>query len=413
MSSPNLTILRTYQFLAEAFFFYVLLVPFYYFREIPLPMWSYLVAVLGTTLFLTIFTRITDTYFPILIYAPIAVFCFVGMGYDLILAIIIAGFFSWRFIRHLQEEGMDHETRLMGMGLFVVLIECLLIQSFALYFMVSLMVATLILGHLLSHVVSIKISNSSKKPFPQAAVIAGLFSVLTGIAYTAYEGLERIWNGLLSIVAGGFSLGILGFINLLEFMGIKFTGLEAISEKVENNREGMLNFSEMERPKSDEVADPAVADKAGDTIYWGFLSVLIIIGLIIGIILLKKKVLNKIGDPQDDEASATSKWGDSGQGRLRDKLSKFFNRKPDNQIRQMFFDFERFSQKKGFGRKNYETIEDWFERLDVKGVDVEVYQKVRYGDEPSLTEQEVERFKHDLHQLRQALLAKVKEEKDE
>ncbi|WP_237458668.1 hypothetical protein [Pontibacillus yanchengensis] len=82
-------------------------------------------------------------------------------------------------------------------------------------------------------------------------------------------------------------------------------------------------------------------------------------------------------------------------------LSRFTD-KPNEPVRQLFFDFEAFAHKKGFGRKQSETIEDWFERLDAPYADGALYQKVRYGEE-TLTENEVKTFKEDLSSLRTAL----------
>lgn len=412
MITANLTIVRIYQFLGEAFLFYLLLVPFYYFRDLPLPMISYIIAVVGTTIILVLFTRVTDTYIPFLIYVPVAVMFFVVMGYSLLIAITMAAFFSWRFIRHLQEEGMDHEYRLITLGLFLVLIESLLITDFAMYLMVGLQVSVLIFGHMLSHVVSIKISNTNQKPFTQIGVIGGAFLLITGISYSAYNGLERMWDGGLTLLANIFSYSMLGVVNFLGFLGVDLAAIGQLEKRIkENQQEEDMKMEKPEIPGKDKVQN-AGAENAGETIYWSFLSIIIVVAIIVAIILIRKKVLEKRKDPESDEASMTSKWTTQEKSSLRDKISKFFGRKPENPVRQLFFNFERFAQKKGFGRKNYETIEDWFGRLGVKDANVEVYQKVRYGDETSLTDQEVERFKHDLQQLRQSLLAKGKNKKE-
>ncbi len=412
MITANLTIVRIYQFLGEAFLFYLLLVPFYYFRDIPLPMGSYIIAVVGTTVILVLFTRVTDTYIPFLIYAPVAVMLFVVMGYSLLIAIAMAAFFSWRFIRHLQEEGMDHEYRLITLGLFLALIESLLITDFAMYLMVGLQVSVLIFGYMLSHVVSIKISNSNQKPFTQIGVIGAAFVLITGISYSAYNGLERMWNGTLTLLANIFSYGMLGVVNFLDFLGVDLAAIGQLEERIKESQQSDVKMEMPESPITGKTKNSAGAENAGETIYWSFLSIIIVIAIIVAIILIRKKVLEKRKDPDSDEASMTSKWTTQEKSSLRDKISKFFGRKPENPVRQLFFDFERFAQKKGFGRKNYETIEDWFERLGMKDANVEVYQKVRYGDETSLTDEEVERFKQDLQQLRQSLIAKVKNKEE-
>lgn len=405
MISANLTFVRIYQFIAEALLLYFFLVPFYYFRGLPLPFLSFIIAVVGTTILLFVLTRVSETYIPILIYVPIAITGFLVMGYDLFLAIAMAVYFSWRFIRHLQEEGMEHEFKLMLTGLFIVLFESLIITELALYAVLSLQIVVLVFGHMLSHVVSIQISNSNQKPFMQVGVIGVFFLLITGISYSAYEGLERMINGTLSALASVFSFVFLGIVNFLDFLGINIASIEQLSQRISESQEEELKLGEMENQSFDEMPKEPGVQNAGETIYWSFLSIVVIVAVIIAIILIRKKVMNKRQDRLHEEPSVNTKWMTKEGSSLRDKLSDFFGRrKPENPVRQMFFDFERFASKKGFGRKNYETIEDWFQRLGVKDANVEVYQKVRYGDETSLNESEVEQFKQDLQQLRQALI---------
>ncbi|WP_053219877.1 hypothetical protein [Virgibacillus senegalensis] len=62
-------------------------------------------------------------------------------------------------------------------------------------------------------------------------------------------------------------------------------------------------------------------------------------------------------------------------------------------------DFELFAAKIGFGRKRFESIEDWFRRIDLKESDTELYQRVRYGEE-QLEEEKIAQFRDEIEVLR-------------
>src|SRR5699024_2743369 len=96
----------------------------------------------------------------------------------------------------------------------------------------------------------------------------------------------------------------------------------------------------------------------------------------------------------DPSASNFSKW--------RKKLFQ----KPVHPVRKMVYQFERTAAKYKMGRRQFETVEDWMERIGLEA-DFTVYEKVRYG-KVEVSESEAIQLKEEIRKIEKAL-----KEKDE
>lgn len=393
MSTGYLPIVRTYQFVSETIFFYFLLVPFYYFIKDDLPFWSYIVTIITTLVVLQVLLRFTNSFLPFFIYTPLCIVALVwGLGYPLYVGIAIASFFTWRFIVHQQEEGMDHEYGILLATLFIFILESLIIKDGHFYAMVVLQFTVLIFGYLLSHVASVKVSSSKQKPYKLIAYLFTAFITITFAFFFLYDSVVAI-------------IGKIGSIILMQVA--KIVGLIKIDgDSVEFPVQEELEYNMGDEERDVKELAPQAKEVIGAESFMFWLS-LIIIGIIAFLIFRKyyKQKINKVNSENEDTSIEMTKWKEEGSNNVREKISKFFRKKPDNYIRQLFYDFERFAHKQGYGREHYETIEDWFERLGMSNENVDLYQKVRYG-EASLSEQDAMKFKSELKDLKRFLLEK-------
>lgn len=81
-------------------------------------------------------------------------------------------------------------------------------------------------------------------------------------------------------------------------------------------------------------------------------------------------------------------------------IFSWFRRKK-HPVREILFDFEKWTEAEGFGRYPHESLADWFGRLKLE-LDPTTYEKVRYGNK-AVREEEVEALKQDLTRIKEEL----------
>lgn len=73
---------------------------------------------------------------------------------------------------------------------------------------------------------------------------------------------------------------------------------------------------------------------------------------------------------------------------------------PENQIRKEIFHLERHAAKFDLGRKESESLPEWFDRIGLKDPEkiVDAYEIVRYSN--NMSTQSVEKYKHAVDQIK-------------
>src|SRR5699024_12555476 len=92
------------------------------------------------------------------------------------------------------------------------------------------------------------------------------------------------------------------------------------------------------------------------------------------------------------------------------KTYKQENKKaPADKVRRMYFNFEKGTSSKGYGRYKDETIEQWFSRLSLEEhisiSKLQYYQKMRYKDKV-LTDEEFKLLKNYIKEFKDILSKK-------
>lgn len=121
-------------------------------------------------------------------------------------------------------------------------------------------------------------------------------------------------------------------------------------------------------------------------------TILIIGACIILFFIIMKKTKSLVASTASETSAftITSAYEESGN---KDKFY-WIPPMPDHVIRKEIHQFEKFAAKLHLGRKDYEAITEWFQRIDVSENKelVSIYEKVRYGDEEG-TQKEYKLFK--------------------
>ena len=68
----------------------------------------------------------------------------------------------------------------------------------------------------------------------------------------------------------------------------------------------------------------------------------------------------------------------------------------------MVYDFEQKAAKSHKGRQPFESLEEWFERVDLDS-NLSIYQKVRYGND-KITDQELKLLQAQLREMMKTLV---------
>ncbi|MCD5325845.1 MULTISPECIES: DUF4129 domain-containing protein [Pontibacillus] len=396
MEHRRTSVVKLYLWIAEAMAFYLPLGLLYYLLPTQtLPFWSFLLGVLGSYVFLFVGSKLTARYIPVLIYIPLAVFAFSFIGpFNLIMAILLSAYLAWRFIVHERDPDLRNEQTLLMISLGILIVNVLYFNQEKVYLMAALQLVVLVFGYMVSQVVSVDSRANQKRVNTRTATVMGSFiGVMVGIFFI-YDVIRAGFTGGGLIIAKAFSGVVTGIFFILEWLGVG----EFWQERVDKQ-----NPPDMELGESvDRSPDPTVTSDLSDLLYGGVILLLIVIGVVIAI-RLRNKRMEQFVDVAAEEDSVTytsllkereSSWGSS--------FKRIFQSAPTDEARKLFFKFEAFAAKRGKGRAPSETIEEWFERLGVKEGDVDLYQKVRYGDQP-LSQQELDLFKRTIESLREAI----------
>ncbi|WP_404451397.1 hypothetical protein LG329_13760 [Virgibacillus necropolis] len=399
--TPNSTIIKYYQLICEGLFFYFLLVPIMVLYEYPVSVLGYLFTVSFTLLFLSIGMRFIPNYsiylLSFFILVPFAIYI---IQFPPISSVVLIAFMVWRFIVHENEPDLCNQMQLIFYMSLVLMVDVIFFYDTDLIWIALIMLVVMVGGYQLSHII-VEGSIGVKQSLP--FIIVFFVSIFTGIVLlfsivkVAGSFMPYVLNGVLKAVGTGlwWGLDLIGFTGLnIEALqnaieGIAVQGNTKINMGVDGNR--LLTKEQMNQ-----------AYEQPDIVNWWTIGISIVILLIIVLFLSRKKLRNQGKDNALERISSESIQGKSSK---RQKSKGFFGKfaeKPTNEIRLKVFKFERLTAQKGLGRKQSETIEEWFMRIGIDATYLGMYQKIRYGDS-DLTEDEINLFNQQLKEIKTTL----------
>jgi hypothetical protein len=311
-----------------------------------------------------------------------------------------------------------------GFSIFIGLIIGLLIfwRGISLYDDVFLKTeAVVLLLSFMVGLIAIVYSAMSHYPFQDIVsylLISQIILVLVGSFYSKWYLIQadksKFAIYFMKILAGFSIIGI-GLTFLLKYVQLAFFSIlhvivMLLSNLIANPLLSGLEFimglfgQEEYVPKPFESDMENEAGKYQDRSFSMDYLLLILIVVVVGIIgyLIYKKRLKQ----QAIESNSTPRievfdafFSTNSMVGLRKR-----GRPPEEYIRREIYNLEKYAHKLHLGRLSSESLEEWWNRIGLEGGDeiIGIYEKVRYGDVQSST-QEQTYMKAEIHQLKQQL----------
>lgn len=389
MKPWQIKVTRFFHLSLEMVFLFLLIIPLYSAENKELPIFSFTVMVATAIIFYQPFIEKFKTEKVGVLLIPIIALVGISVGFHFFFALILATIVFWRVLYHVKDNDPNE------MGLFIA--TFLVGVAFYLHFFYLgenqiFLIMTLIQFFLVIILKTLKLSflstKSSADKWIQMKWQFGSLAFLGGITMAAIFSYQIIYNV--------FTFFFKQLFYVIWLLGVPFVYLASL-----------LNFKPRRKGPEDESGffsnrddNKTILEEATtsnfDILPWiaGIVILLIILYLIFkksGSFMLSEYI--KINDKE--EVSLISQTAD--------KTSWFRRNRPKNEIRRLFYEFEKFMAKQGGGRKYNETVEDWFTRIHVnnelKHIITKTYQSVRYG-EKEISKDDRDRYRQALKELK-------------
>lgn len=394
MRNNHLNITYAYHFFSEAIIIFLIVLPILHYHYFWVPYWSYLLVTLLACALFSIITRLKTGYIWYLGMAPVFFITFSVLDYPLFMTILFSGLFVWRYIDIRREEIISRENNYILFTLILTAFVMLLVHYGHVMLYPFFQFIVLVFGYIVSNLAVVK--QAERKQFDKklAVYFVGLLALGAGVFYLLFAYARRtalmIWDGILLLITG--SLNGLG--KLLSLFTI-----EKREWSDQKSSPGEDDFEYWNKLEEFNVVDTV-------TNYWVIAVSLLLFSIVLFFVLfLWKKRFHGTIDRLDTEDESVSYQNIDQTDKERNRsilagFKKYFH-KPKHPVRKMVYQFEQEAAKTKKGRKYSETVEDWLHRTGWE-VDLEIYQKVRYGQQ-DVSNRDVEHLKAQLKEIESQL----------
>ncbi|WP_047981507.1 hypothetical protein [Ornithinibacillus contaminans] len=382
MKEKHREISYSYHFISEMILAFILLLPIMHFYYDWIPFYSYLFLVGFSCVLFSLLVKRTVKNIHFYCLFPILLLLFFIFDYPLFLGALFSVLFIRRYLHIRNELVTNKEIKYLLATVLVSFIMYLITREpvTLLYLLFQLIV--LDFGSILSHIAVIEKGSKSLLNYKLVVYFIMLVSLGGFVSYgiVTHPFLFNLWDKIIyttfSIV--GRVLNVFQSIDEFEFQ----RGQQNLS--LSNRAEDM--------EKSNVVFD-TIAMFAG--IYLFISVVLIMLGIVTVYFVLKKD------DSPPDEFNAQLKNesnlvinGLNSNNSVKNRLKRFLKLKR-HPVRKIVYDFEKAAKKNNYGRKQFETLEEWLPRIGIHK-SFEAYQKIRYGN-IDVSAEEVEDLRKELN----------------
>ncbi|MUK89970.1 hypothetical protein GMD78_16485 [Ornithinibacillus sp. L9] len=387
---PNLaaSITYAYHFLSEAIIMFLIALPFFYHRFSYVPYGSYFVIIIGACILFSIITRYTTRYIWYIVMAPILFLVFNSLDYPMIFTVLFTLLFVWRYIDIRKEDLISRENIYILFTLLLTAIVSILVRDSFIMIYPFLQFVILFLGYITSQLVVVNKEDRKQIDLKLPFYFIGILGLGATIFFFLFESARNValyvGQGFFNAIGGV----IRGFSNILSFLTVEQRGWPEQTPDDAKHGDGYWN----------QLEEYNVVEGMSVFLIVAIAILLIALVTFFIMILWRKRSKQKLVEAeQSDAVSYSSLSGSTGNNTYsRNPFNKYFNR-PSDPIRKLVYQFERKAAKQNKGRRPFETIEDWFMRINV-GADIYVYQKVRYGGKRA-SDQEVKSLKVQLKEM--------------
>lgn len=391
MRNNSYNITYAYHFLNEAIIIFLMALPFLYYHYFWVPYVSYLIITVALCIVFTVITRLTTSYFWYIMMAPVLFIVFYMLGYPILMGILFACIFIWRYIDIRKEEIINRENTYILLTLILTAFVVLLIDDSRIMLYPFFQFIILIFGYIISNLAVVKKENwkhfDKKIPF----YFIGLLAMSAGIFYLLFSyariAVLMAWDVLIALITESLT----GVSKLLSFIKVE----EMEWQDQENEIDGGEGNEYWNKLEEFNVVDTI-------TNYWAIAISLLILSIVLFFVLIlaMKRFRGKIDQIEVDDDSVTynaiNPTAKQSNRSILSGLNKYFN-KPTHPIRKMVYQFEKKTTNTKKGRKSSETFKEWIARNGWK-VDLYIYEKVRYGNQ-DVSDRDVTLLKQQLKEI--------------
>lgn len=395
MSNKHLNITYAYHFLSEAIIIFLIAIPILYLQYRWIPYWSYLFVVIFLCLVFSFLAKRTTNYSVYLVVGLVLLPIFYFLNYPLIVNLAFTALLIWRYInvRSRTMVDLNRENGYIIAAIILTTLGVLIVKDSEIIIYAATLVILLVFGNILSHLAVI--SKEDRRRFDRRSVAYILGPIILGTLifipffHTGKFLLLKLWAGFRYLVY------------------IFASSIGRVLQLFEQDRGwgDIVNIEESRPPIDDEVYQKLGAKSLIEILapYAIIMVGLIVITVIVVLaIKLSKKVFKPLNQiPTADLVSYTSLSEETKEHHsLLDAFKKRF-RKPSDPIRRYVYEFERRAIQHEYGRKPFETLEEWLKRMGLE-TNLEIYQKVRYGEE-EVSKREGDKLKDELKHIESSL----------
>lgn len=322
---------------------------------------------------------------PYLVTLPLLLTAFYLFDYPLVLNLFYTGFFTWRYLAIQKRPAGNHEMHYLVFTIILAIPLFLFIKDYRILACVIFQLLIILVGHFSAH--AVMIPKVQRKQIP----------VLVGLYFITFLSLGALILYLLRFTVFTLVDSLLDFIFL--FLG-KFVGVFEFLEDIPLRGEHAEVLQQDD--DKEELGVSFLEEISVFVVGYAGLTSIIVICAIIGLLFLllkrpwhfsRMKTIREKSYIQSNEKV-------SSDNLVTFNLKNYFN-KPKHPARKMVYDFERKAEKSHKGREPFESLEEWFERIDLDS-NLSIYQKVRYGDD-EITDQELKLLQAQLREMMKVL----------
>lgn len=389
MQSKHPEFTYSYHFLSQAIIVFLLAIPLLHFGFAWIPYWSYLGVATVTAAIFLIYSRLGLSYGWYLASAPVIFGVFLLLGYALFLSALFSVLLVWRFIKIRKEEVTHQENAYILYTLFLTTVMFVIVRDTELFLLLLIQFLILLFGYLLSHLLVTGKEESLGGP-KFWLMIAGVFAAVTLVAIPLLN-----FGRVVVVQAWQVITDFLVFV--ISQLAILFPQTDLFPTAREEMERMQMVPGEQE---SEEIMEPIFSEApAPDFLIWLFILACIVVLYFI-FKMFKRRFTVETAEGVNDVVSYSKLDGKEKESIMK-RIFRRNPKKPDHPIRELVFDFEHTAARHNKGRREYETVEDWLKRTELK-VDMTVYQKVRYGNK-EVTSSEADALKSQLKSIEQKL----------
>ncbi|MGP4077963.1 hypothetical protein [Halobacillus sp. K22] len=406
MINGNKLVTMSYQYVSEglAFFFFLFLMGKWSWISLQVPLFSFLTVVTLSLFFFLGASRISSSLLPVSIVSTLLVGIGVITGIPLVFSIMLSGFLVWRYLLHEQEADRENE-RFMLLFSTITAFGCMLFFAQTdIVVILALQYCVILLGYFFSHYLEVSKNDRKEGKKRLVILIVGFAAGVSGLV-ALFQPLRFIISSSWQALSTVFLKGVQGFFYLLELTGFEVSEIEPIEKlnQDQNTTEILRDPNDSPPLKNSEPSQQLAEAAQTGTIFLLIAGIVLILYIMYR--LRKKRRTHQANVQRLTYKSYELPYNDENN----DSVWRFKRSPADSPVRKRFLKFEEYARKHGYGRKYNEPIQYWFERVELQAENIQLYQKVRYGND-QLSKEEESLFYNEVRELEKQLDAKENKE---